>query len=42
MYIAYFDSDAEASVSVTNVIQTAPLRMNEITYLVFKPDPTGP
>jgi hypothetical protein len=42
MYIAYFDSDAEASVSVTNVIQTAPLRMNEITYLVFKPEPTGP
>ena len=42
MYIAYFDSDAEATISVNSVIQTAPLRVGEITYLVFKPDPTGP
>jgi hypothetical protein len=42
MYIAYFDSPAEATISVNNVTQTAPLRVGEITYLVFKPDPPGP
>ena len=42
MYIAYFGSDAEASVSVTSVTQTAPLRVDEITWLVFIPEPTGP
>ena len=42
MYIAYFGSDAEATISVNNVTQTAPLRVGDITYLVFTPDPTGP
>ena len=42
MYIAYFDSDAEATISVTSVTQTAPLRVGAITYLVFIPEPTGP
>jgi hypothetical protein len=42
MYIAYFNSDADATVSVTSVTQTAPLSVDEITYLVFKPDPAGP
>ena len=42
MYIAYFDNPAEATISVNSVIQTAPLRVGEITYLVFRPVPTGP
>lgn len=42
MYIAYFGSDAEATISVTSATQTAPLRVGDITYLVFIPEPTGP
>jgi len=42
MYIGYFDGIDRTTVSVTSVIQTAPLEAGDITYLVFKPEPTGP
>ena len=45
MYFAYFDGPDVASVSTNSensVIQIAPLVADEITYLVFKPEPSGP
>jgi len=36
MYIAYFDSTAETSVTVDTETQTAPVRMGEITFLEFE------
>ena len=36
MYIAYFDADGEANITVGSETQLAPIRMGEITYLEYE------
>jgi len=41
MYIAYFDTTGDATVTVGSETQTAPIRMGEITALEFEAVPAG-